>query len=422
MVNIDLPFHIVRIVLKYGLKVDVKGGCLLRFAWYLEVSAISVALMLLILHRLFSNFKEYKDRLYGYTCIYAIIMAIGDVYWISVDLGYFETHVVGHQYAANLIWFIGMSAAAFFWFLFCETLSGVKWTKSRKKIAISNIPSNINVIIAFASLKTGWLFNISEEGTYSRGPLIYVCFGICVAYLIYPTIHGIFVLRTEPSIRRRGYVASVISYPVLPVIAGTVQMMYPGIPLITVACAVSLMICYAALRSYDVETDALTGLKNRNGMLYAMEADIFRFKHKNAEGGTKQVALMLVDIVRLSRINREFGRVEGDNTIIKMKDILEEALSDYSCTISRFNGDRFGIVTNVSYIGELTEMENAIIKKLDEYNTQPNLRYTIGIVTGQAVYLSEMKGNPVALLSAADKNLKENRENGRLHIRRGGIA
>ena len=71
-----------------------------------------------------------------------------------------------------------------------------------------------------------------------------------------------------------------------------------------------------------VETDALTGLKNKNGMLYVIESDIFRLKHKNATGGTKQVALLLVDIDRLSRINREFGRVEGDGLIIKMKEVL----------------------------------------------------------------------------------------------------
>lgn len=394
----------------------------MRFAWYLEVNAVSVALLLLILHRVISNFKEFKDRLYGYTCVYGIIMAIGDVYWISVDLGYFENHIVLHQYAANLIWLLGLDAAAFFWFLFCEVLSGAKWTKSRRCIIISNLPANINMVLALTSVKTGWLFNIAEDGSYSRGPLIYVYFIICVLYLLYPTVHGIIMLRTEPSYRKRGYIAAIISYPLMPLICGSVQMLHPGMPLITIACAFSLMICFAALRSYDVETDALTGLKNKNGMLYVIESDIFRLKHKNAAGGTKQVALLLVDIDRLSKINREFGRTEGDGLIIKMKEVLEEALSDYSCTISRFNGDCFGIVTNVVYVGELNEMKASIIKKLSEYNAQPNLRYTVSIATGQAVYLPDMKGNPVALLSAAEKDLKENKGNDRQHIRRGGIA
>lgn len=394
----------------------------MRFAWYLEVSAISIALMLLILHRLILNFKEFKDRLYAYTCIYAIIMAIGDVYWISVDLGYFKNHIVAHQYAANLIWFIGMAAAAVFWFLFCETLVNSQWTKSRKKIMLADVPANITVILAVSSVKTGLLFKIAEDGTYSRGPLIYVCFAVCVAYLVYPAIHGIIVLRREHSIRRRGYIAAVVSYPVLPIICGACQMMYPGVPLITSACAISLMICYTALRSYDVETDALTGLKNRNGMLYLIEDDIYRFKHKNAEGGTKQVALLLVDIEKLGRINREFGRAEGDFVITKMKEILEDALAGYTCTLARFNGDCFGIVTNVGYIGELKSMETSIVQALAEYNNQPNLRYKLNVVTGQAAYLPEMKGNPVALLSAAEKNLKENRENSRNHIRRGGIV
>ena len=393
----------------------------MRFAWYLEVSAISVALLLLILHRVFSNFKEFKDRLYGYTCIYCLIMAIGDIYWIAVDLGYFQNHIVFHQYAANLIWLIGMIATAFFWFLFCEALSGVKWTKSRKSIIISNIPANLCILIAISSVKTDWLFNISEDGTYSRGPLMYAYFAICVLYVLYPTVHGIIALTKEQSLRRRGYIAAVVSYPVAPIICGAFQMMHPGIPLITIACAFSLMICFSALRSYDVETDALTGLKNRNGMLYALEADIFRLKHRNATGSTKQVALLLVDIEKLSRINREFGRVEGDTVILKMKDILEEALSGYSCTLSRFSGDHFGIATNVSYMGELNEIEDSIRQKLNEYNAQPNLRYTLRIATGRAAYLPEMKGNPMALLSAAEKNLKENRGSS-FYGRRGGIA
>ncbi len=393
----------------------------MNFAWYLEVSAISIALMILIIYRPFSNYKDYKDKLYIYICILTLIMAFGDIYWIAVDTGMFESHLIGHQYAANIVWNAGMYLSAFFWFLFCETLYGRKWTKNRKFIILSAIPSIISIIAVVISTRIGLMFEISEQGEYTRGIFMYIGVLICFSYLIAATVDGIVVRVHTTSFRKRRDIYAVLGFPVPPIVAGVIQLYFPGIPLVTIACAYSLLICYSLLKSSDIETDILTGLANKNGMLYKIEEDIYDLKHNSDVFGTKQVALVVVDINKLSRINTEFGRKEGDLAILRVTAILKEACEGYKCKIARFNGDKFGIVTSVIYNGQCEEIENNIEKKIKENNNQPNLRYFLNISMGHAVYLPEMKGNPMLLLDAAIDDMAENIANSRQHIQRGGI-
>ncbi len=394
----------------------------MSFAWYLEVSAISIALMLLIIYRLFTNYKGYKDRLYIYICILTLIMAFGDIYWIAVDTGMFETHLIAHQYAANIIWNAGMYLSAFFWFLYCETLYERKWTKSRKLIVFSSIPSAISIAAVVISTRIGLMFEISDKGEYTRGIFMYIGVLICFGYLIAATVDGIIVRLHTTSYRKRRDIYSVLGFPLPPIVAGVIQLYFPGVPLVTIACAYSLLISYSLIKSGDVETDILTGLANKNGMLYKIEEDIYDLKHNSDVFGTKQVALVVVDIYKLSRINTEFGRKEGDLAILRVAELLKEACEGYKCTLARFNGDKFGIVTSVLYNGECEEIESNIEKEIKENNNQPNLRYFLNISMGHAVYFPDMKGNPTLLLEAAIDNLTENIENNRQHIKRGGIA
>lgn len=393
----------------------------MRFAWYLEVCSISFALLILIIHRILTNSKEYRDRLYLYACLYTIIMAFGDMYWIMVDLDYFNSHVVGHQYAANIIWNLGMDFAAFFWFLFCETLYSRKWAAHKRFIFVSMLPALINVIVTVSSVKTGWLFVITEDGDYSRGPYMYVSMAICFGYLIYPSLDGLAVFLKEKSYRKRKYISATLFFPLVPVAAGIIQAIYPQVPLITIGCTYSLLVSHTQLRTNDVETDALTGVKNKNGLMYWLENEIYNLKYSD-DYTAKQLGLIIVDINGLAGINNEFGRKEGDKTLVMVKELIEEACRDYNCTIARFRGDQLAVATGINFNSELSNIENNIELKLSEHNNQPNLRYLISITTGHAVYTADMKGNPVSLLGAAEEDLETNKDYERQHIRRGGIA
>ncbi len=90
----------------------------------------------------------------------------------------------------------------------------------------------------------------------------------------------------------------------------------------------------AALRRL-VESDALTGLPNREAFLRYVDVAV-----QDVLGTTNRVAVLHLDVDRFKLVNDTLGHASGDQLLRKVADRLRGAMPP-SCVVARFGGDEF---------------------------------------------------------------------------------
>lgn len=103
--------------------------------------------------------------------------------------------------------------------------------------------------------------------------------------------------------------------------------------------------------------DSFTGLLNKVSSL--------SYAHRMIEqAGVEQVTLCMIDLDKFKEINDAYGHLFGDSVILKVSDILKEAVEGYGIA-ARFGGDEFFLVLNRHLTErELREMLRSIRTKL----------------------------------------------------------
>ena len=120
--------------------------------------------------------------------------------------------------------------------------------------------------------------------------------------------------------------------------------------------------------------DALTGLYNRLGFL-----KIYEDTRALIRGQDKPVTLIMSDLDGLKYINDNYGHADGDRSIAAVAAALKEACPENALN-ARFGGDElFSVI-----IGECDpdEIIRNIDKKLEEYNREAKLPYTVSTSSG----------------------------------------
>jgi diguanylate cyclase (GGDEF)-like protein len=115
--------------------------------------------------------------------------------------------------------------------------------------------------------------------------------------------------------------------------------------------AVPLAVLYAAWRIAhervrDQETDALTGLANRDALLRAAREAIASADPREPARGHPQrrVALVLFDLDRFRSLNDTLGHAAGDRLLVQVGTRLRRAVNRPGSVVARISGDEFGVL------------------------------------------------------------------------------
>lgn len=98
-------------------------------------------------------------------------------------------------------------------------------------------------------------------------------------------------------------------------------------------------------------TDDLTGVANRSTFMELVDARIDR-----SEPG--DVAVLFCDLDRFKSVNERFGHGEADRLLRRFAHEMTEALA--GTTIGRFGGDEFAVAADITDVGELDDLAEAI--------------------------------------------------------------
>ncbi len=152
------------------------------------------------------------------------------------------------------------------------------------------------------------------------------------------------------------------------------------------------------------DTDPLTGLANRRHLEGVLRREVPRLRRN---GGS--LSLLLIDVVALKGINRQFGRDAGDQVLREIAQLLRSTLRETD-VVARFGGDEFVILMPDTQAGTAERCRERIAALLDRRNAArpentPRIELEFGIRAGDAV-------TAPGLLAEADRRLFEEREDG----------
>ncbi len=157
----------------------------------------------------------------------------------------------------------------------------------------------------------------------------------------------------------------------------------------------------------QANTDPLTGLANRRGVLQKMDA---AFKRQ------QPLALLYIDLDKFKPVNDTYGHEAGDAVLRKVAELFTSCVRDED-TVARLGGDEFIIV-----LYGLTEknMVEERVKKIMELINEPiwlnDLRIKLGASIG--ITMAPTDGATVeALLQAADETMYAVKKAGRNNYR-----
>ena len=157
----------------------------------------------------------------------------------------------------------------------------------------------------------------------------------------------------------------------------------------------------------QANTDPLTGLANRRGMLQKMDA---AFKRQ------QPFALMYIDLDKFKPVNDTYGHEAGDAVLRKVAELFNSCVRDED-TVARLGGDEFTIILyGLTEKDQVEERAKRIMELINEPIWLNDLRIKLGASIG--ITVAPHDGATVeAILQAADETMYAVKKSGRNNYR-----
>ena len=223
------------------------------------------------------------------------------------------------------------------------------------------LPALILAAVNFASIPTGIVFGIGDDGELIRGTLGYLPFVVSGCYCVF--LIGLLFKRSN---KRLAEVVP-IAFLALSLASGLAFPFIYGKDYAAIFCstiAVALFVYYVFSILELTKKDALTGLLNRQ----AFESDI----EKNPEEIT---AVFSIDMNGLKVINDEQGHAAGDEAIVTLAMCLMRSLKSRESGY-RIGGDEFAVVCRRISRDEMMALKGRIEERVEETEYSCSIGYS----------------------------------------------
>ena len=157
----------------------------------------------------------------------------------------------------------------------------------------------------------------------------------------------------------------------------------------------------------QANTDPLTGLANRRGMLQKMDSAFKRHQ---------PFALMYIDLDKFKPVNDTYGHEAGDAVLRKVAEMFNSCVRDED-TVARLGGDEFTIILyGMTDKGQIEERAKRIMEIINEPIWLNDLRIKLGASIGITV-APEDGASVESILQAADETMYAVKKAGRNNYR-----
>jgi diguanylate cyclase (GGDEF)-like protein len=340
---------------------------------YVELDVFA-ALILLVIMEHGKRRLNLTQRLFKRLLISVVVVLLSDAVTWGLNGASFPGARTLNVIANYIYWFSGM-LPCYLALLYCMSVVYGRVLKLWKWLFL--LPVLGGAVLLLLNGQNGWIFTVSADNIYARGPYFLVVgampflhLAVAIAITVWKYLHAQFY-------ERKTYLMLAL-YMLVTVFGSVLQILIYGLLTIWISIALSLLMCYVYIQNGSLSTDHLTGLNNR-ARFDAYSA--WLWEHRKDYGG---ICLMVLDVDRFKSINDGYGHSEGDRALSLIAAALKAAMADRRGFLSRIGGDEFAILLTNAEEGDDELLAAHITLLLQAGNERGEKPYTVSASIGSA--------------------------------------
>jgi diguanylate cyclase (GGDEF)-like protein len=370
---------------------------------YIEVNLIGIVLLLTMLLYVEKRHDAARSRAQSHF----VRMLVMNALILAADNGIYlcDNHptqgLIILNHASCIVFFMLHSWFCYEWALYVIVRLYPRYQFSRTERSLLLLPTIASSVCVVLTPLTGWIYTVSADNVYYRGPFLTITSVASMVYWVVSTAAVIKECRHPTRSRKLGDYLALLLFPVLVLIGNLLQLYFYGLSIVWICSAVSMLMLFIDMQNDVLSRDGLTGLYNRGQCNAQLQWEI---SHPRQSGDLMMVAMLDVD--RFKQINDRFGHLSGDEALTRIAGVLKKCCrkSDFVC---RFGGDEFLLIGHVSSVEDAAGIVSRIEAGLEEANAEKKLPYTLSLSIGFALFGPEDKVTMDSVLSEADSRMYE---------------
>jgi diguanylate cyclase (GGDEF)-like protein len=360
---------------------------------YVELDVFA-ALVLLVIMDHGERRKDLTQTLFKQLLICVILELLSDAATWAFNKAVFpgaRTMSVISEYA---YWIIG-TLPCYLTLLYCMSLVYGKLLKLWSWLFA--IPLAAALLLLALNPMNGWIFTVSADNVYMRGPYFMAVGGMPFLHLMACIVMSVRKYLKAQFYERRLYL-TLIGVILFTILGSLLQIEIYGLLTIWISITLSLLMFYVYIQNGSLATDHLTGLNNR-ARFDAYSAWLWE-RRRDYSG----VCLMVLDIDHFKSINDGYGHSEGDKALSIIASALKEAMADRHGFLARVGGDEFAVLLTNAQEGEDEALRGHIASLLQAENERSGKPYRVTVSIGSA-WLRESEDSFLSFFARADREM-----------------
>ena len=370
---------------------------------YMVVDFLSIAFSFLIIKKLTTDIgSELEIRILKTMLQIFIAYSFIDAAWILGEYGYMPYFLRFVNGAVCFLSVFLVGVLGFLTLIYTEIRLKTLFVKKRELWIIASVPLVLSFFMCICSYRTGWIFYITSDNRYVRGP--YYCWQMTIVLLYFASaaFRALWYGSKEQMPMRKKATFSLAFSIIAAVAVGSLQIFVPGTPLVEMAIFSGFFITFINFQQAQIFSDALTELNNRR------RADQYLETKFNSPLTEWPLYLFMFDIDFFKEINDTYGHIEGDKVLRIVAQVLRIISQKYSAFTARFGGDEFLLVAESLYLPNPDELIYDFNKTIEAEAAARRLTYMIKLSIGYAK-TDGQDMTAVELIKKADGMLYKNK-------------
>jgi diguanylate cyclase (GGDEF)-like protein len=316
--------------------------------------------------------KEQVYKSFLVLILLTVLILILEILSVALNSGYYINFITVHRLVDTLGFtlapLVPISAV-----LYIHKRTNKYKKISKNKIFYLSIPFVVNSILSLGSYKLNWIFGITFENVYVRGPLFFVS---PITSYFYYIINLLFLYDSRKKLNKEElFILSLLT--TIPAVMSIFQLYYFIYLTIWNSMAVAVMINYIFILHSQTKLDPLTGLGNR----VAYNEYLASLRRKS----NIVLSVVNIDLDNFKSINDIYGHHEGDKVLRLFARLLEDSFEGRGVSI-RLGGDEFIVLSNENQKEVLEKYIKTLIDKINAYNERSDVPCRISFSYGMAIF------------------------------------
>ncbi|SDB07093.1 GGDEF domain-containing protein [Eubacterium oxidoreducens] len=371
---------------------------------YIEVDIVALVILMVLFINISYRTVYFKNEILYKVLIILIVMSIlADIFAIVTETMTYSG-AVALNYIADCVYFIGTLMVAYVFLGYIISVVHPQMTMFNYRMQLIFIPMYIFTVMTIASVKTGWIFTISEQNVYSRGEYHFLHPLISAIILSVAFFYALYHLRKGNMPADIGLY--LVLLPLFPLGGVVLRHFLPSSNVIWVTCAIGMFLIFNSGQNSMIVVDSLTRLNNRS------RADQYvDYKYEKLQPG-KRLYLAMMDLNHFKEINDMFGHHVGDEALKEFAQILKDVCKGKDLFIARLGGDEFLLLAEKEERESIDRELMELKQKLQQVNADTKRSYKLICSIGVASVSYEGKAHMTVdkLRIRADHKMYEDKE------------